>query len=148
MKQWIYKELVHFQKFIFIQKYKLKKWHLPRKLYQFIISIWGIFTIRVPLFHHKTQGFCFCYLPNTKSKWNKFKWKILDNSNYDNFRQLMLLKTRFFLSIHIAHKVSPQNKVHKELNFLRLLGSHLLKKHCSMLRAFQVQPGLVQKGHC
>lgn len=62
--------------------------------------------------------------------------------------QLVLLKTRFFLSIHIAHKVTPRNRVHKELNFLRLLGSHLLKKHCSMLRAFQVQPGLVQKGHC
>ncbi len=32
-----------------------------------------------------TQGFCFCYLPNTKSKWKKFKWEILDNSNNDNF---------------------------------------------------------------
>jgi hypothetical protein len=62
--------------------------------------------------------------------------------------QLVLLKTRFFLSIHTAHKVTPRNRVHKELNFLRLLGSHLLKKHCSMLRAFKVQPGLVQKGHC
>jgi len=45
----------------------------------------GIFTIKVPLFRHRTQGLCFCYLPNTKSKWNKFKWKILYNSNYDNF---------------------------------------------------------------
>jgi hypothetical protein len=36
-------------------------------------------------FGHKTQGFCFYYLPNIKSKWNKFKWKILDNSNFDNF---------------------------------------------------------------
>ncbi len=56
--------------------------------------------------------------------------------------QFVLLKTRFFLLIHIAHKVTPRNRVHKELNFLRLLGSHFLKKHCSMLRAFQVQPGL------
>jgi len=45
----------------------------------------GIFTIRVPFFGHKTQGFCFCYFPNIKSTWNKCKWKILDNSNYDNF---------------------------------------------------------------
>jgi len=45
----------------------------------------GIFTIMVSLFHHRTQGLCFCNLPNTKFKWNKFKWKILDNSNYDNF---------------------------------------------------------------
>jgi hypothetical protein len=45
----------------------------------------GIFTIKVPLFHHKTQGVCFCYLPNIKSKWNKFKWEILDNSHNDNF---------------------------------------------------------------
>jgi len=36
------------------------------------------------LFQHKTQ-LCFCNLPNIKSKWDKFKWKILDNSNYDNF---------------------------------------------------------------
>ncbi len=27
----------------------------------------------------------FCYLPNTMSTWNKFKCKILDNSNYANF---------------------------------------------------------------
>jgi len=40
--------------------------------------------IKVLLFEHKTQGFYFCYLPNIKSTWNKFKWKILDNSNYDN----------------------------------------------------------------
>ncbi len=26
----------------------------------------------------------FLLSPNIKSKWNKFKWKILDNSNYDN----------------------------------------------------------------
>jgi hypothetical protein len=32
-----------------------------------------------------TQGFCFCYFPNTKFKWNKFKREILDNSNHDNF---------------------------------------------------------------
>jgi hypothetical protein len=45
----------------------------------------GIFTIKVPLFGHMTEGLCFCYLPNIKSNWNKFKWEILDNSNYDNF---------------------------------------------------------------
>jgi hypothetical protein len=45
----------------------------------------SIFIIRVPLFGHKTQGLCFCYLPNTEFKLNKFKWEILDNSNYDNF---------------------------------------------------------------
>jgi hypothetical protein len=45
----------------------------------------GIFTIRVPLFDHKVQGLCFCCLPNIKSKSNKCKWKVLDNSNYDNF---------------------------------------------------------------
>jgi hypothetical protein len=39
----------------------------------------------VPLFGHKIQGFCFCYIPSIKSKWNKFKWKLLDNSNYDHF---------------------------------------------------------------
>jgi hypothetical protein len=27
----------------------------------------------------------FFYLPNTKSKWNKFQCEILDNSNYDSF---------------------------------------------------------------
>ncbi len=31
------------------------------------------------------KDFVFCYLPNTKSKWNKFNLKILYNSNYDNF---------------------------------------------------------------
>ncbi len=45
----------------------------------------GIFTIKVPCFEHKTQGHCFCYPPIIESKWNKFKWEILDNSNYDNF---------------------------------------------------------------
>jgi hypothetical protein len=45
----------------------------------------GIFIIKVPFFDHRTQGLCFCYLPNIKSKWNKFKWENLDNSNYDNF---------------------------------------------------------------
>ncbi len=38
--------------------------------------------VGVPLFGHRTQRLCFCYLPNTKSTWNKFKFKILDNSNY------------------------------------------------------------------
>jgi hypothetical protein len=50
------------------------------------INQMGIFTIKVPLFRHRFQRLCFCYLPNTKSKWNKFKWEILNNSNYDNFR--------------------------------------------------------------
>ncbi len=27
----------------------------------------------------------FCYFPNTRSKWNTFKWEVLNNSNYDNF---------------------------------------------------------------
>ncbi len=44
----------------------------------------GIFTLRVSLFDHWTQGLCFWYLPNIKFKWNKFKREILDNSNYDN----------------------------------------------------------------
>jgi hypothetical protein len=39
----------------------------------------------VPLFGYKIQELSFCYLPNIKSTSNKFKWKILDNSNYDNF---------------------------------------------------------------
>jgi len=41
--------------------------------------------VRVLLFGHRTQGLRFCYLFNTKSTLNKFKWKILDNSNYTNF---------------------------------------------------------------
>jgi hypothetical protein len=45
----------------------------------------GIFTIKVPRFDHSIQEFWFCYLPNIKSKWNKFKWEVLDNSNYDCF---------------------------------------------------------------
>ncbi len=48
------------------------------------ISIMGIFIIRVPFLVHRIQGFSFCYLPNIKFMWNKFKWKVLDNSNYDN----------------------------------------------------------------
>jgi hypothetical protein len=44
-----------------------------------------IFTIRVPLFGHRIQGLCFCYLPNIKFKCNKFKREILDNSSYDHF---------------------------------------------------------------
>jgi hypothetical protein len=41
--------------------------------------------VRVLLFGHKTQNYYFCYLPNTKFTCNKFKFKILDNSNYANF---------------------------------------------------------------
>ncbi len=44
----------------------------------------SIFTIRVPFFGHMTQGLCFCYLWNIESRWNKFKWNILDVSKYDN----------------------------------------------------------------
>jgi hypothetical protein len=44
-----------------------------------------ILTIEVPFFDHGTQGFCFYYLPNIEAKWNKFKWKILHDPNYDNF---------------------------------------------------------------
>jgi hypothetical protein len=44
----------------------------------------GTFTVMVLLFGHMTQGLCFYYLKK-KSIWNKFKWKILDNSNYANF---------------------------------------------------------------
>ncbi len=49
------------------------------------MALWGIFTIRVPFVDHKIQALCFCYFPNIESKWNKLKWEILDNSNYDNF---------------------------------------------------------------
>jgi hypothetical protein len=45
----------------------------------------GRLTIKVPFFGHMTQRLCFCYLPNIKFKWNKFKCKTLDNLNYDNF---------------------------------------------------------------
>jgi len=45
----------------------------------------GMFLVRATLFGLKTQGLCFYYLPNIESTWNKFKWKILNNSNYDNF---------------------------------------------------------------
>ncbi len=49
------------------------------------LNFLGIFTNRVPIFEHGTQGLCFYYLPNIESKVNKFKWKILDNWNYDHF---------------------------------------------------------------
>jgi hypothetical protein len=39
MKHKIYKELTHFQNFIFIQNYKQKKCHLPKKFYTFFITI-------------------------------------------------------------------------------------------------------------
>jgi hypothetical protein len=41
--------------------------------------------VGVLFFGHRTQRLCFCYLPNIKSTCNKFKFKILDNSNYINF---------------------------------------------------------------
>jgi len=50
-----------------------------------IVDWWGTFTVGVLFFGHKTQGLCFCYLPNKKSTWNRFKCKILNNSNYTNF---------------------------------------------------------------
>jgi hypothetical protein len=31
------------------------------------------------------QELCLYYLSNIKFKWNKFKWDILNNSNYDHF---------------------------------------------------------------
>jgi len=49
------------------------------------IVLRGIFTIKVSIFDYRIQGLFFGYLPNIESKWNKFKRKILDNSNYDNF---------------------------------------------------------------
>jgi hypothetical protein len=39
MKHIIYKELIHFQKFIFTQKYQKKKCHPPKQLYAFFIII-------------------------------------------------------------------------------------------------------------
>ncbi len=39
--------------------------------------------VKVPLFGHKIQGFCFCYLLNIKFTYNQFKCENLDNSNYD-----------------------------------------------------------------
>jgi len=39
-----------------------------------------MFTIKVPLFGHRTQGLYFYYFSNIKSTQN-----ILNNSNYDNF---------------------------------------------------------------
>jgi hypothetical protein len=50
-----------------------------------ISTLLGIFTLKVPLFGHRTQGPCFCYLPNIKFKGNKFKLMILDKSNYGHF---------------------------------------------------------------
>jgi hypothetical protein len=44
----------------------------------------GIFMVRVLLFGHMTLRLCYCYLPNVESTWNTFKWKILDNSNYND----------------------------------------------------------------
>jgi hypothetical protein len=32
------------------------------------IGVQSIFIITIPFFDYKTQGFCFCYLPNIKSK--------------------------------------------------------------------------------
>jgi len=39
MKHIIYKELIYFQKFVFIQKYKQKKLSLPKQLYAFFTKI-------------------------------------------------------------------------------------------------------------
>ncbi len=42
--------------------------------------------VKVHLFGHKIQiWICFYYLPNIESTWNKFKWNMLNNSNYNNF---------------------------------------------------------------
>lgn len=40
--------------------------------------------MRVLLFGHMTQGFCFCSPPNIDSTWSPFNCENLDNSNYDN----------------------------------------------------------------
>jgi len=39
----------------------------------------------VPLFGHKTQGLCFCYLPNIKFTWNRIEVKKLNSSNLWSF---------------------------------------------------------------
>jgi hypothetical protein len=53
-----------------------KNWHDGNYIFVTMVvfkkKIWGIFTNRVPLFRQKTQGLCFCYIPNIKFKWNKF----------------------------------------------------------------------------
>jgi isopentenyl phosphate kinase len=57
-----------------------------------------------------TQGLCFCYLPNTKSKWNKFKSDILDNSNYDHvhggggFSHPYVIRHKYFVKNHKCRK--------------------------------------------
>jgi hypothetical protein len=72
----------------------------------------GIFTNRVPFFDHKTQGLCFHYLPNIKFKWNKFKWEILDKSNYDNFHG----GDDFSHAFVIMHKYFGKNPKKQEMN--------------------------------
>jgi hypothetical protein len=49
---------------------------------------------------------------------------------------LLLLKSKLFLSIQMAHIVTPISKVHEEFNFLTLLDSCLLNKHYSSLKVF------------
>jgi hypothetical protein len=56
---------------------------------------------------------------------------------------LLLLQTIAFISIQMEHKDTSQSKVQIKLNFLRLLGSLLLNKHCSTFRAFQMLIELV-----
>jgi hypothetical protein len=70
----------------------------------------GIFIIRVPLFDHKTQGLCLYYLPNIKYKWNKFKWEILHNSNYDKFHG----GGDFSHAYVIMHEYFGKKKKHKK----------------------------------
>jgi hypothetical protein len=57
--------------------------YLISRSFQWYIEV-GIFTIKVLLFEHMAQGFHFCYLQNTKFRYNHFKCEILDNLNYDN----------------------------------------------------------------
>jgi hypothetical protein len=45
----------------------------------------GTLTVGLLFFEQRIQGLCFCYLLNTKSTWNKFKCKILNNLNNSNF---------------------------------------------------------------
>jgi len=91
-----------------------------------------ILTIKVPFFDHGTQGFCFYYLPNIEAKWNKFKWKILHDPNYDNFHGGGDFHMCMWLCINILVKNHKCKKyVHKLLyttlhvflheNFLHIL---------------------------
>jgi hypothetical protein len=81
-----------------IQWIKTTQKHSLNIIMHHFLTFKGIFTIRVPFFCHKTQRFCFCYFPNTKSKWNKFKWKILDNFHGSGgFSHLYVIMHMYFV---------------------------------------------------